>query len=87
VRLQRAAFMLAAGAVAALAARRLRARREPPAGATPAGRARPATVRPTPGDPLDHLAAEVEERSDASDVVSVVEDLLTAPNDERRDPG
>jgi hypothetical protein len=87
VRLQRAAVMLAAAVVAARAARRLRARRRPAAGETPAGRPRPATARRGEGDPLDHLAAEVEARSDASDVVSVVEDLLTAPAEERKNPG
>jgi hypothetical protein len=47
----------------------------------------PRTNSVTRGDALDRLAAEVEARSDAVDVVSVVEDLLTEPGEEERKPG
>ncbi|MFN2615596.1 MAG: hypothetical protein ABR581_00570 [Thermoleophilaceae bacterium] len=87
MRLQRAAFLLAAAVAAALAAWYVRGRGEPAGTAEVAERPRRVDAEPTGGDPLDHLAAEVEARSDASDVVSVVEDLLTAPAEEQRDPG
>lgn len=50
--------------------------------------ARPGAATAAVGDPLDRLAAEVETHSDAADVTSVVEDLLTeADEHEEHRPG
>ena len=85
--LQRAALPVAAALAVGWYVRRRALRSSSSGTATPHLGGRPSGPASEGEDPLDRLAEEVESRSDATDVVTVVEDLLSASEEEQRRPG